>query len=116
MIDTKSLKCVNKRVVPVNYQKNNESRRLWHQVTHSLKNLDFNSVSFYKNFIEKQQRLNEKTRREQNLIFSPENFYKTKFDIEKYASKLNVNKTTESAQNQRDMAINYCWLHKNFLN
>jgi hypothetical protein len=115
--DTKNLKPLAKRVVPVNLQKDNESRRLWHQVTHSLKSLDFHSVAFYKNFIEKQQHLNEKTRREQNLLFTPQFFYKTKFDIEKYSSKISVNNNNNNntaTSNSTNNSGNYCWLHKNF--
>ena len=116
-IDTNSLKTYRKRVVPVQLQKANESRRLWHQVTRSLQNSDFHSVSFYKNFIEKQQRLNEKTRREQSLVYSPENFYKTKFDIDKYSSKITiVNKNATESNENHDLNGSYCWLHKKFLN
>ena len=105
-------------MIPIEFQKNNESRKLWNDVTQALKKGDLNSASLYNSQIEKQQRTNEKLRREQNIDFLPVYFNKAKLDINAYLNKINsykINHPITPILNENNSILqNFWWLHKKF--
>ena len=51
VIDTATMKTIKKYVRPLALQSDNESRRLWQNVTNALKNNDINLATQHKRFV-----------------------------------------------------------------
>lgn len=73
-IDTRSLPIIRKRVLPRSQQAENESRRLWEQVTYNLKSGNIDAASDAKYRLEQRQRDLARHRRETHQDWIPEHF------------------------------------------
>jgi hypothetical protein len=75
LIDTELFKSpVPKFVKPVSKQRDNESRKVWHQVTYHIKQKDFDNAAKYKKAIEERQRALAKQAKENHVGHLPVHF------------------------------------------
>ncbi|XP_066996822.2 oxysterol-binding protein-related protein 11 isoform X2 [Anabrus simplex] len=75
-IEIKDLRVFKKRVRRLNDQGNFESRKLWSNVTKALKEGDINTATKYKRELEECQRLQERIRRDEGILFPTQYFHK----------------------------------------
>ncbi|CAH8624477.1 unnamed protein product [Heterobilharzia americana] len=73
-IDTRSLPTVKKHVLPRSRQAENESRRLWEEVTYNLKVGNIDAASDAKHRLEQKQRDLARLRRDSKHTWTPEHF------------------------------------------
>ena len=71
MVDTEVLSVVPKLVKPICDQKENESRRLWRDVTLALRNNDIDKATAAKHSNEERQRSEGKARAAEGIVWLP---------------------------------------------
>ncbi|KAM7449977.1 hypothetical protein ABFA07_002344 [Porites harrisoni] len=76
IIDTRELPVFRKRVCPESTQDECESRRLWHKVTHALKNDDIESATSAKHELEEKQRKEARERKEAGVEWKTKIFHR----------------------------------------
>ncbi len=76
VIDTTKLSSIPKRLRPVAMQAPFESRRLWQNVTSSLKIGDINTATEHKRYLEERQRQEERERKETKTDWQTKLFQK----------------------------------------
>jgi hypothetical protein len=75
LIDTEQYKLpAQKHVKPVSKQKDNESRKVWHNVTYHIKQKDYDNASKYKKIVEDKQRTLAKHAKENKIEHVPAHF------------------------------------------
>jgi hypothetical protein len=70
-IDFKTVKRPEKKVRPVSEQRENESRRVWHHVTHAMYHKDYETASRKKQQVEDAERQKTKLRTQNNINWKP---------------------------------------------
>ncbi|KAJ8305963.1 hypothetical protein KUTeg_016508 [Tegillarca granosa] len=74
-IDTKKMPIIKKCVKPTDVQTEFESRRLWKDVTRSLKNKDVEAATEFKHKLEQRQREEAKERKEKGIKWETKHFH-----------------------------------------
>ncbi|XP_022921236.1 oxysterol-binding protein-related protein 9 isoform X2 [Onthophagus taurus] len=87
-INVNKLSIVKKKVRPINQQLENESRRLWKEVTKGLRVNDIDHATNAKGALEQKQRDEAKYRKENNITWETKLFNKSQEDVWTYINPL----------------------------